>query len=113
VPEGNVLEVTIEPTGASWLPVAVFFARRSHVVHRVSSAMRRFLSQHTKANSIAVEEESNDRHVPALLEPLVLTRSQHPSELVVVAQHGDRLLGDVGRLHPNHRRLSYMPFSTR
>ena len=49
----------IEPTGAAWLPVAVFFIRRGHVVHRVSSAkaaaLRRFLSQHAKANSIDAE----------------------------------------------------------
>ena len=53
------LEVIIEPTGAAWLPVAVFFARRGHVVHRVSSAkaaaLRRFLSQHAKSNSIDAE----------------------------------------------------------
>jgi hypothetical protein len=58
-PASTVLEVIIEPTGAAWLPVAVFFARRGHVVHRVSSAkasaMRKFLSQHTKANSIDAE----------------------------------------------------------
>jgi transposase len=55
-PEGTVLEVVIEPTGAAWLPVAVFFGRRGHVVYRVSaakaSALRKFLSEHTKANSI-------------------------------------------------------------
>jgi hypothetical protein len=53
---GTRLEVIIEPTGAAWLPVAVFFARRGHAVFRVSSAkaaaMRKFLSQHAKANSI-------------------------------------------------------------
>jgi transposase len=53
------LEVIIEPTGAAWLPVAVFFCRRGHVVHRVSSAkaaaLRRFLSQHAKSNSIDAE----------------------------------------------------------
>ena len=55
-PEGTVLEVIMEPTGAAWLPVAVFFSRRGHVIHRVSSAkaaaLRRFLSQHAKSNSI-------------------------------------------------------------
>lgn len=55
-PDGTRLEVIIEPTGPAWLPVAVFFRRRGHVVHRVSSAkasaMRKFLSQHAKANSI-------------------------------------------------------------
>ena len=58
-PEGTALEVVIEPTGAAWLPVAVFFIRRGHVVHRVSSAkaadLRRFLSRHAKANSIDAE----------------------------------------------------------
>jgi transposase len=58
-PVGARLEVIIEPTGAAWLPVAVFFARRGHVVFRVSSAkaaaLRRFLSQHAKANSIDAE----------------------------------------------------------
>jgi len=50
------LEVVIEPTGAAWLPVAVWFTRRGHVVHRVSTQksadLRRFLSRHTKSNSI-------------------------------------------------------------
>lgn len=58
-PASTVLEVIVEPTGAAWLPVVVFFMRRGHVVHRVSSAkasaMRRFLSQHSKANSIDAE----------------------------------------------------------
>lgn len=58
-PEGTRLEVIVEPTGAAWLPVAVFFYRRGHVVHRVSSAkaaaLRRFLSQHAKSNSIDAE----------------------------------------------------------
>ena len=55
-PEGTSLEVIVEPTGAAWLPVAVFFSRRGYVVYRVSSAkaaaLRRFLSQHAKSNSI-------------------------------------------------------------
>lgn len=54
--EGTVLEVVMEPTGPAWLPIAVFFAARGHVVHRVSSAkaadLRRFLSRHTKTNGI-------------------------------------------------------------
>jgi len=53
---GTRLEVVIEPTGAAWLPIAVFFSARGHVVHRVSSAkaadLRRFLSRHAKSNSI-------------------------------------------------------------
>lgn len=37
-PTGTRLEVVVEPTGPAWLPIAVFFAARGHVVHRVSSA---------------------------------------------------------------------------
>lgn len=55
-PEGTLLEVVMEPTGPAWLPVAVFFDRRGHRVHRVSSQkaadLRRFLSRHTKTNGI-------------------------------------------------------------
>jgi len=55
-PDGAVLEVVMEPTGPAWLPIAVFFQARGHVVHRVSSAkaadLRRFLSRHTKTNGI-------------------------------------------------------------
>ena len=55
-PAGTRLEVVVEPTGPAWLPIAVFFANRGHVVHRVSSAkaadLRRFLSRHTKTNGI-------------------------------------------------------------
>lgn len=54
--EGTRLEVIIEPTGAAWLPVAVFFVRRGHTVFRVSSQkaadLRRFLSRHAKSNAI-------------------------------------------------------------
>ena len=64
-PDGTRLEVIVEPTGVAWLPVAVFFCRRGHVVHRVSSAkasaMRKFLSEHSKANSI---DAVNARTVP-------------------------------------------------
>ncbi len=58
-PEGTRLEVVIEPTGPAWLPVAVFFVRRGHVVFRVStqkaSDLRRFLSRHAKSNGIDAE----------------------------------------------------------
>jgi transposase len=53
---GTRLEVVMEPTGAAWLPVAVFFARRGHLVYRVSSGkaadLRKFLSRHAKTNTI-------------------------------------------------------------
>src|SRR5881396_2318928 len=37
-PAGSRLEVVIEPTGPAWLPIAVFFIERGHLVYRVSSA---------------------------------------------------------------------------
>lgn len=50
------LQIVIEPTGAAWLPVAVFFIRRGHVVYRVSSAkasdLRKFFKRHAKTNQI-------------------------------------------------------------
>jgi transposase len=53
---GTRLVVVMEPTGAAWLPVAVFFSRRGHTVYRVSSAkaaaLRKFLSRHAKSNRI-------------------------------------------------------------
>lgn len=55
-PEGTRLEVVMEPTGPAWLPIAVFFAARGHLVFRVSSQkaadLRRFLSRHAKSNGI-------------------------------------------------------------
>ena len=54
--EGTRLEVIMEPTGPAWLPIAVFFASRGHLVFRVSSAkasdLRKFFSRHTKTNGI-------------------------------------------------------------
>ena len=58
-PAGTALAVVFEPTGPAWLPIAVFFARRGHAVHRVSSAkaadLRRFLRRHAKSNGIDAE----------------------------------------------------------
>src|SRR5499427_3352315 len=58
-PAGATLAVVFEPTGAAWLPIAVFFARRGHAVSRVSSAkaadLRRFLRRHAKSNGIDAE----------------------------------------------------------
>lgn len=74
--EGIRLEVVIEPTGAAWLPVAVWFTVRGHTVFRVSTQkaadLRRFLSRHAKSNSI-------DAHTLARL-PLI-----DPDGLVPVA----------------------------
>jgi transposase len=53
---GTCLEVVLEPTGPSWLPIAVCFTRRGHTVYRVSSAkahdLRRVLSRQAKSNGI-------------------------------------------------------------
>lgn len=76
-PAGTRLEVVVEPTGPAWLPIAVFFARRGHVVHRVSSAkaadLRRFLSRHTKTNGIDADTLARlALFDPAGLQPLQL-----------------------------------------
>ncbi len=67
----------MEPTGPAWLPMAVFFATRGHVVHRVSSAkaadLRRFLSRHTKTNGIDADTLARlPLFDPHGLQPLVL-----------------------------------------
>jgi transposase len=55
-PPETQLSVVMEPTGAAWLPVAVYFIRRGHLVYRVSPAkasdLRKFLVRHAKTNSI-------------------------------------------------------------
>lgn len=76
-PAGTRLEVVVEPTGPAWLPIAVFLARRGHVVHRVSSAkaadLRRFLSRHTKTNGIDADTLARlALFDPAGLQPLQL-----------------------------------------
>jgi transposase len=74
---GTCLEVVLEPTGPSWLPVAVFFTRRGHTVYRVSSAkahdLRRVLSRQAKSNGI-------DADTLARL-PLVDPAGLHPLQL--------------------------------
>jgi transposase len=76
-PADTRLEVVVEPTGPAWLPIAVFFARRGHLVHRVSSAkaadLRRFLSRHTKTNGIDADTLARlPLFDPAGLQPLEL-----------------------------------------
>lgn len=74
---GTRLEVVFEPTGPAWLPIAVFFTARGHLVFRVSSAkaadLRRFLSRHAKSNGI-------DADTLARL-PLVAPGSVRPLQL--------------------------------
>lgn len=76
-PVGTRLEVVIEPTGAAWLPIAVFFGRRGHAVFRVSSAkaadLRRFLHRHAKSNGIDAQTLAR----LAIVDPGTL----HPVEL--------------------------------
>src|SRR5687768_17526545 len=63
LPEGAKLDVVMEPAGAAWLPVAVFFINRGHRVYRVPSSkafdLRRYLSRHAKSNSIDAETLAN------------------------------------------------------
>ena len=76
-PPGVCLEVVVEPTGPSWLPIAVFFCRRGHSVYRVSSAkahdLRRVLSRQAKSNGM-------DANTLARL-PLVDPAGLHPLQL--------------------------------
>jgi transposase len=81
---GMGLEVVVEPTGVSWLPVASFFVGRGHVVYRVSSQkaadLRRFLSRHAKSNAIDAETLARVAIVDrANLVPLVLASSEMAS----------------------------------
>lgn len=90
------LEVVIEPTGAAWLPVAIWFTRRGHTVFRVSTQkahdLRRFLSRHTKSNSI-------DAHTLARL-PLIDPAGLHPVALPDTPQRAslDRRVRAAARL---------------
>ncbi len=67
----------MEPTGPAWLPIAVFFSARGHLVFRVSSQkaadLRRFLSRHTKTNGIDADTLARlPLFDPAGLRPLEL-----------------------------------------
>jgi transposase len=78
---GTRLEVVLEPTGPSWLPIAVFFTSRGHTVYRVSSAkahdLRRVLSRQAKSNGIDADTLARLPLVdPAGLHPLVLPAAE-------------------------------------
>jgi transposase len=78
---GTRLEVVLEPTGPSWLPIAVFFASRGHTVYRVSSAkahdLRRVLSRQAKSNGIDADTLARLPLVdPAGLHPLQLPTAE-------------------------------------
>lgn len=83
-PDGTRLEVVMEPTGPAWLPIAVFFATRGHLVFRVSSQkaadLRRFLSRHAKSNGIDADALARLAIVsPEHLRPLVLPGAERAS----------------------------------
>ncbi len=76
------LEVIVEPTGPAWLPIAVFFIGRGHLVFRVSSAkasdLRKFFSRHTKTNGIDADTLARLPLVqPGGLQPLRLPGVEH------------------------------------
>ena len=76
-PAGTRLEVVIEPTGPAWLPIAVFFMNRGHVVYRVKSTqsadLRRFLSRYAKTNAIDADTLARLPLIhPAGVQPLEL-----------------------------------------
>jgi transposase len=94
-PAGTLLEVVVEPTGPAWLPIAVFFSARGHIVYRVSSAkahdLRRVLSRHAKSNGI-------DADTLARL-PLVDPAGLHPLQLPEAARAAlDRRVRATDRL---------------
>jgi transposase len=98
---GVRLEVVMEPTGPAWLPVAVFFVNRGHLVYRASSAqsadLRRFFSRHAKSNGI-------DAETLARL-PLLAPQAMHALRLPTAAQASldrrvrvsDRLVQQISR----------------
>jgi transposase len=99
-PPGTRLEVVVEPTGPSWLPVAVFFTARGHTVYRVSSAkahdLRRVLSRQAKSNGI-------DADTLARL-PLVDPAGLHPLQLATAERAAlDRRVRACDRLDGAHR----------
>ncbi len=92
---GSTLTVVIEPTGPMWLPIAVYFGRRGHIVVRVSSAkaadLRRFLSRHAKSNGIDAETLARM--------PLLAPAGLHPVELNEAGRASlDRRVRAVARL---------------
>lgn len=104
-PEGTRLEVVIEPTGAAWLPIAVFFIPRGHTVYRVSSAkaadLRRFFSRHAKSNGIDADTLARLPLVdPGGLRPLRLAARAEQAALDRRVRATDRLT----RAGADHKR---------
>jgi transposase len=103
-PEGTRLEVVIEPTGPAWLPIAVFFSARGHLVFRVSSQkaadLRRFLSRHAKSNGIDADTLAR---LP-LLHPAGLRPLQLPSAGRAALDRRVRATDRLTRIAADHKR---------
>jgi transposase len=114
-PAGTRLEIVMEPTGPAWLPIAVFFVSRGHVVYRVSSAesaaLRRYLSRHAKTNGIDADTLARIPLVnPRGVQPLVLAdanaaaldrRVRATDRLTrTIAEHKTRIKALVRQLMP-------------
>ena len=114
-PAGTRLEIVMEPTGPAWLPIAVFFISRGHVVYRVSSAesadLRRYLSRHAKTNGIDADTLARIPLVnPRGVQPLVLSdadaaaldrRVRATNRLTrTIAEHKTRIKALVRQLMP-------------
>jgi transposase len=100
-PAGTRLEIVIEPTGPAWLPVAVWFTGRGHTVFRVSTQkaadLRRFLSRHTKTNTIDAHTLARLPMIdPDGLHPVALPTTQHRAALDRRVRACARLTREIG-----------------
>jgi len=102
-PAGTRLAVVFEPTGPAWLPIAVFFSRRGHAVHRVSSAkaadLRRFLRRHAKSNGIDAETLAR---MP-LADPGGLQQLELPGEAAAALDRRVRACARLTRAAAGHK----------
>lgn len=100
---GMRLEVVFEPTGPAWLPIAVFFTARGHLVFRVSSAkaadLRRFLSRHAKSNGIDADTLAR---LP-LVAPDAVRPLQLPDVEVAALDRRVRAVDRLTRLASEHK----------
>jgi transposase len=103
-PAGTRLEVVVEPTGPAWLPIAVFFAARGHIVYRVSSAkahdLRRVLSRHAKSNGIDADTLAR---LP-LVDPAGLWPLQLPEAAEAALDRRVRACDRLTRQAASHKR---------
>jgi transposase len=116
-PAGVRLEVVIEPTGPAWLPIAVFFTSRGHLVYRVSSAesadLRRYLSKHAKTNGIDADTLARiPLFHPGGVQPLVMAGPE-AAALDRRVRAADRLTRDIAERKTRIKALvrQLMPMS--